>query len=130
MIVLGSIFEHTFSIDDHVYQGFRSTFRDENPLHTVTDFAIGKGFKGCVMHGNILNGFLSYLVGELLPIKNVIIHSQTISFLKPVYLNDKVTVHCKVAGIFESVSTAELKYKFTNQDSIVVAKGMVQIGII
>ena len=130
MVTPGTIIQHTFTVDENVYLGFKSTFKDENPLHTDTAFAVSKGFKERVMYGNILNGFLSYLIGELLPVKNVVIQSQTIQFSKPVYLNDKVTLQAKVTEFFESVSSAELKYKFTNQEEQVVAKGVIQIGII
>jgi acyl dehydratase len=38
-------------------------------LHIDDDYARSKGFKQKVMHGNILCGFLSRFVGELLPVK-------------------------------------------------------------
>ena len=53
-------YEHTFKVSDEVYEGFIDVFKDTNPLHTDEAFARAKGFKGRVMHGNILNGFLSY----------------------------------------------------------------------
>ena len=130
MIAPGTTIRHMFSVDEKVYEGFKSIFKDENPLHTNAAFAVSKGFKERVMHGNILNGFLSYLVGELLPMKNVIIQSQTIQFVKPVYLNDKVTLEATVVDYYESVASAELKYKFINQQEQVIAKGVIQIGII
>jgi len=130
MIAAGAVIRHTFTVNENVYAGFKSIFKDENLLHTDVAFATSKGFRGRVMHGNILNGFLSYFVGELLPLKNVIIQSQTIHFVKPVYLNDEVTLEAKVVEFFESVASAELKYRFTNQTSELVAKGVIQIGII
>ena len=79
----GDIFLEEFSVAEKVYHGFIETFNDKNPLHTDVSFAQSKGYKGRVMFGNILNGFLSYFVGECLPIKNVIIHSQDIKYKKP-----------------------------------------------
>ena len=130
MVPVGTVFKHTFAIDEKVYMGFKSVFRDENPLHTDSSFAIGKGFKGCLMYGNILSGFLSYFVGELLPFKNVIIQSQSINFTNPVYLNDTITLEAKVYDFYESVNCTEIKYKFTNQTGVTIAKGMIQIGTI
>ena len=82
------------------------------------------------MHGNILNAFLSYFIGECLPTKDVIIHSQDIQFKNPVYLDDKLNFTASVSGVFESVSAVEFKYFFRNSQSKVVAKGKIQIGII
>src|ERR1700743_2378501 len=96
-------FEHNFTVNDEVYQGFLKTFKDNNPLHTEPEFAKIHGFNDAVIHGNILNGFISYFIGECLPQKNVIIHSQSIDFKKPVYLNDNLTFKATITGVFESV---------------------------
>lgn len=82
------------------------------------------------MHGNILNGFLSYFIGECLPVKTVVIQSQEIKFHKPVYLGDAVTLNAEVADFHESVRTAEIIFSFTNQQNIKVARGKMFIGLI
>jgi acyl dehydratase len=123
-------FEHTFTVSQSIYQDFIQLFNDKNPLHTEESFAVKKGFKGRVMHGNILNGFISYFVGECLPTKNVIIHSQNIQFLNPVYLNDTVQFTATVAGVYESVAAVEFKFAFKNSELKIVAKGKIQIGLL
>jgi 3-hydroxybutyryl-CoA dehydratase len=120
----------SFVIDENVYKGFISTFKDTNPLHTDAEFAVSKGYTSCVMHGNILNGFLSYFVGECLPSKNVIIHSQQIHYNLPVYLNDVLNFEAELVDIFESVKTYEFKFQFVNAENKKVAKGKIQIGLI
>lgn len=130
MLSEGEIFSNTFTISEEVYTQFIESFKDKNPLHTDTDFAKAKGFKEKVMHGNILNGFLSYFIGECLPTKDVIIHSQDIQFKNPVYLNDELAFTAKISGVFSSVNAVEFKYTFKNLDLKTVAKGTIQIGII
>jgi 3-hydroxybutyryl-CoA dehydratase len=123
-------FEEIFVVSSNTHQAFIQLSEDKNPLHTNDKFATSKGFKGIVMHGNILNAFLSYFIGECLPIKDVIIHSQEIQFKNPVYLNDKLNFTASVSGVFESVNAVEFKYYFKNSQLKVVAKGKIQIGII
>ncbi len=123
-------YERSFVITDKVYEGFIEVFKDTNPLHTDEAFAQAKGFKGRVMHGNILNGFLSYFIGECLPDKNVIIHSQEIQFKNAVYLNDELKFEAKITGVFESVKAIEFKFTFKNADGKVVSKGQIQIGLL
>jgi len=123
-------FERRFTVSETVYSGFIAIFKDTNPLHTNEAFAIDKGFKGRVMHGNILNGFLSYFIGECLPDKNVIIHSQQIQFKNPVYLNDELLFDAKIINVSESVGAIEFKFTFKNADGKVVAKGEIQIGLL
>lgn len=77
---IGDTFTERFIVSRHTYEGFIDLFKDRNPLHTSEPFAIAKGFKGMVMHGNILNGYLSYFIGECLPEKNVVIQFQEIHF--------------------------------------------------
>jgi 3-hydroxybutyryl-CoA dehydratase len=126
---IGDSFEEIFIVSDETYIGFIQTFKDTNPLHTIDTFAFNKGFKGKIMHGNILNGFLSYFIGECLPTKNVIIHSQEIQFKNAVYLNDQLHLHAKIVGVYDSVNAIEFRYDFKNESKKIVAKGKIQIGL-
>lgn len=127
---LGEKFEEGFILKNDTYKGFVDTFKDNNPLHTDHQFALDKGFSGMVMHGNILNGFLSYFIGEKLPTKDVIIHSQEIQFKNAVYLNDELQFNAEIIGIYESVNAIEFKYNFRNKATKIIAKGKFQIGLL
>lgn len=124
------IFNAQFIVSNEIYTGFIALFNDKNPLHTNHQFAAQKGFKSVVMHGNILNGFLSYFIGECLPTKDIIIHSQEIQFKSVVYLNDKLELNAKITGVYESVKAVEFKFDFKNADEKIVAKGKIQIGLL
>lgn len=126
----GDAFIHSFAVSHSVYSGFVATFNDRNPYHVDDEAARAKGFAGRIMHGNILCGFLSYFVGEQLPVKSVVIQAQEIQFHRPVYLNDVVTLHADVADFFESVMTAEIRFRFENQHGVKVAKGKLRVGIL
>jgi 3-hydroxybutyryl-CoA dehydratase len=128
MFTIHTEYKESFVVSEFIYNGFIQLFKDQNPLHTDESFAIQKGFKGRVMHGNILNGFLSYFVGECLPTKDVIIHSQEIQYKLPVYLNDELQFKATVTDIFESVNVIEFKFEFRNIDAKVVSKGIIKIG--
>ena len=126
----GAKFERFFDVSEYVYNGFIKTFNDKNPLHTDEKYAKEKGFEAKVMHGNILGGFLSYFIGECLPEKNIIIHSQQIKFRRPVYLNDKLKLHGEITGAYESVNALEIEFYFENQENVKVATGSIRIGYI
>ncbi|HXP49990.1 MAG TPA: MaoC/PaaZ C-terminal domain-containing protein [Bacteroidia bacterium] len=125
----GDKYIQQFKVTEEVYKGFLNVFKDKNPMHTDEQFAKSKGFKSVVMHGNILNGFLSYFIGECLPEKNVMIYSQSIDFKKPVFLNDSLIFRANIEDVFESVKTAEIKFDFQNSEGIKVAKGNIMIGV-
>ncbi len=126
----GDTFTQHFELSAEVYSVFTKVFKDRNPLHTDTDFAKDHGFKGIVMHGNALGGFLSYFVGECLPQKNVIIQKQDMQFSKPVFLGDKITLIAFITDYFESVNSYEFKYRFQNEQGEKVCSGKLLIGIL
>lgn len=129
LIKEGDVFELTYLLTETVYKGYIQIFDDRNPLHTNREFATDKGFEAEVMHGGILTGFLSNFVGEQLPLKNVIIQSYKIAFLKPVFLNTTLLFKATVTGFYESVNCIIFKYEFKNEKQL-VAKGELTIGII
>ena len=126
--------EHTYQVSPEVYHAFQSCSGDFNPLHTDVAFAQSKGFANCVMYGNILNAFISHFVGMLLPTSEVMIQSQDISFHKPVFLNDQISLEATVDTVSEAVGIIEYKLKFRRiSDGIkpeLVAKVHVQIGLL
>ncbi len=123
-------FEQKFEVTEQIYESFMNIFADRNPLHFSEEFAKSKGFKSRVMHGNILNGFISYFIGECLEAKNVIIHSQEIKYSKPVYLGDKLVLSVQVDNIIESVRVVQFSFSFKNSMIETVAKGKIQIGVL
>ena len=129
-----SIFEkeyhHQFVVSQSVYDAFQKSSGDKNPLHTNRDFAKSKGFSECVMYGNILNGFVSYFIGMMLPTPDVIIHTQDIIYKNPVFLNDELDFSAAVEDISEAVKTIIFKFVFKNSRGKIVAKGHVQIGVL
>lgn len=130
LFTAGDSFEIDYQVTEKIYQGFIDLFDDKNPLHTDEQFAKGKKFTGRVMHGAILTGFLSNFIGEQLPVKNVIVLSYTISYKKPVYLDDKVKLFATVTEVFASVNCVDIDYQFKNSSNIVVSKGKISIQII
>ena len=124
---------YIYQITPEVYDGFQQCSKDMNPLHTDEAFAREKGFQGCVMYGNILNAFISYFVGMLLPTPHVMIQSQSISFHKPVFLNDKIVLQAGIDTVSEAVNIINYKlkfYKINETGKQLVAKGYVQIGLL
>jgi 3-hydroxybutyryl-CoA dehydratase len=118
-----------FEVSEEVFEGFALLFKDRNPLHQDREYAQSKGFRDRVMYGNILNGFVSYFVGECLPTQDVILQKQEIRYMAPVYLGDRLTLHVDVADVFESVRSVELKYVFINSAGKKVAKGTILVGL-
>lgn len=129
IVKLGTTFTHKFKVTKETSNLFINLSQDRNPLHVDDSFSISKGFKSKVTHGNIQNCFLSYFVGEIFPIKEVMILSQSIKFKNPVYENDTLTFESKIINYVESIKVFEFKFQFQNSENI-VSSGSLMIKII
>ena len=127
---LNHCYKQRYTVTPEVYSHFQMCSKDYNPLHVDEEFARLKGFPEKVMYGNILNAFISHFIGECLPQKDVIIHSQSITFYNPVFMNENLDFEAVVSGLFEAVNTIEFKYKFIKPNGKIAGKGLIQIGVI
>ena len=98
-------------------------------MHTDPDFAKSFGFKDKIIHGNILQLFISYFVGEMLPKKNVIIISQKIRYLKPIYLNQNIVLKSKLKSFNETMGLLEFEIAF-KASRTKIAEGKVDVKIL
>ena len=112
LTIFNKEYRHTFVVTEDVYKAFQVASGDMNPMHTDVDYARTYGYQEKVMYGNILNGFVSYFIGMMLPIQNVVIISQDISYHKPVYMGDELLFEASVENISEAVGVIEFKYAF------------------
>lgn len=119
-----------FVVTERVYRLFQECSNDLNPLHVNDGYSKSHGFRECVMYGNILNAFISYAIGMELPTKDVILLTQSIQYKKPVYLNDSLIMELRTESFSEAGNSVTFKYKFSNNNKIIVAKGDIMIGLI
>ena len=83
-------------ITDSLVNSFAELSGDFNPLHTNKDYAISNGFGNKVCHGMLLGSFFSQLIGMYLPGKNALYFSQSMNFINPCLVNQKIIIQ----GIF------------------------------
>ena len=96
-------------------RSFAALSEDDNPLHLDPDYAAGTAFKKPVVHGVLLLGMFSRVFGNQYPGKGSIYLSQTAEFLRPAYLNQRITARItlqeydagKRTGIFQTVCLNE-----------------------
>jgi 3-hydroxybutyryl-CoA dehydratase len=122
-----------FSFEKKISSGdvdmFARLTGDNSPLHMEDSFARKRGFKSRVVHGGLLVGCISQLVGVYFPGENAVIQTLDIKFSHPAYIGDVLKVHSIIDQISESVRTIILKLAITNQDTgQVLLKSKVQVG--
>ena len=126
-MVVGSSYNSSYVVSEDIFESFRNAYKDFNLLHINDGHAIKYGYKSKIMYGNILNGYISHFVGELLPLKEVIIITQNINFKKPFYLNESIFLSASIKEFYESVNIYDIGFEFHNDSNTLIANGKLKI---
>ena len=129
MFKIGDTWNHEWVINKKLYKDFLALSNDRNPIHVNSNYAKSKGFKDKIIHGNILSCFISFFIGELLPIKDIVIISQNIKYKNEMYVNDIVKLNAILSNYSNSVNFAQFDFQFV-RNKIQVASGDVKIKIL
>lgn len=113
-------FSKTISESD-VYQ-FAGIIGDFNELHVNQVAAEASIFKSRVVHGCLADSLVSTVLGMKYPGRGTIFMEKSVSYLKPVYLGDTLTVEITVAEKRER-GRVLFDVSYTNQKGEEVIKG-------
>ncbi len=130
-IEIGMKASFTKMITKEMEDSFRNITGDENPLHKDDDYAreVGGGkFKYHASFGMLTAALYSTIAGMYLPGKYSLIHSfEEISFMKPVFVGDDLTVAGEVIDKIEDLKLIVLMVTIRNQDNKVVSRAKMKV---
>ena len=121
---LGDAAEITKLITEELVNDFARVIGDFNPVHTDQAYAEKTHFKGKIAHGALSIGFLSTVLGNILPGHGTIYLSHEVKFLGPVRIGDTLTVRVEVVELIPQKNRAKLRTTCTNQNMQMVVDGM------
>lgn len=105
---------------------------DVSPLHVTAEFARARGFHDRVVHGAYLGALVSRLIGTQLPGVNAIVQSMQLTFHKPTYIGDTVTVTGRLERKLDPLRAILVSVKIAGSGPSggdrQVASGKVQVG--
>ena len=96
---------------------------DENPLHVDKVFAEQTFFNQRIAHGMLSASLFSTLVGMHIPGIGAIYKSQTLEFLRPVFIGDTLCAWFEISAIDPEDERIEIKSWIENQDGENVIEG-------
>ena len=100
-IELNQTYHHEFSFSQQDVIDFARVTGDENPVHLDEEFASKTMFKTRIMHGMLGACVFSKVFGTLFPGDGTIYLSQSVNFLKPMYVDKNYIAHFEVLEIQE-----------------------------
>lgn len=119
------------TITKEMEDAFRVISGDENPLHKDDTFAaeISNGkFPGHAAFGMLTASLYSTVAGMYLPGKYSLIHSfEALSFTKPVFVGDDLTVEAEVTDKEIALKLIRLKVTIKNQNNKLVSKAKMKV---
>lgn len=83
----GQTFELEFQFSQQQVDLFAEVTGDNNPIHSDHDYAAQTVFKRPIMHGFLSASVFSRIFGTLFPGEGTIYMSQSLNFLKPMYVD-------------------------------------------
>ena len=120
---VGQIHESSFTITGEMIEGFAEATGDYNPLHVNEEYARGTIFKTRVAHGMLQAGILSGVLGTRFPGVGTIYLSQSLKFLKPVFIGDRITFRLRVVELLREKNRARLETVCVNQRGETILTG-------
>lgn len=121
----------TKKITKEMEDSFRNISGDENPLHKDDEFAcqISQGkYPEHAVFGMLTASLYSTIAGMYLPGKYSLIHSfEELSFLKPVFVDDELTVEGEVIDKNEDLGLIRIKVSIKNQNNKSVSRAKMKV---
>jgi 3-hydroxybutyryl-CoA dehydratase len=120
---VGQSYQKSFAITADLIERFADVTGDHNPIHLDEDYAGKSIFKQRVAQGMLQAGLLSGILGCHFPGVGTIYLSQTLKFIKPVFIKDQITLRLEVLEIINDKNQVRLGTLFTNQNGEAVVTG-------
>lgn len=117
--------ERTVSRQD--IQLFAAISGDANPQHLDDDYAAGTRFHGVIAHGMLGGALISAVLGTQLPGPGTIYLGQSLKFLAPVRIGDRLRVEVVVSARDETSKRLTLSCSCVNQDGTTVISGEARV---
>ncbi|WP_313047778.1 MaoC family dehydratase [Pseudomonas soli] len=115
-IAVGMSVAYSQTITDADIKAYAGLSGDHNPVHVDREYAEQSRFGKRIAHGLMSAGFFSALFGTRLPGPGCVYVSQSLNFLRPVYIDDTVVAEVCVTAV-------DLKKRRVSFDTVCKVKG-------
>jgi len=116
-------------VTESMVNDFAKLSGDYNPLHVNEEYARKTNFKKRVCHGMLLSSFFSRLIGMYLPGKHALLFSQSLNFINPCFINDKIIVEGEIIDKSEGTKMITINTNITNHEKKKIVYGKICVLI-
>ncbi len=128
-IKVGDKFSKERKVTDELVRQFAEVSGDRNPIHLDDEFARNTRFGKRIAHGMLSGAFISAVLGYEFKERKIVYLSQTMKFVRPVFIDDTVTATATVVKIRGDKPIIKLETVCTNQngETLVTGEAVVMI---
>ncbi|NUU99274.1 enoyl-CoA hydratase [Marinitoga sp. 1154] len=122
-ITLGQTYEVKRKITAKMVETFAEITGDKNPVHLDEEFASKTVFKKRISHGILSVGLISAVLGMEFPGPGTIYMKQDTKFLKPIYLDEEITIKITVKEKIDEKSRLILTTQIIKENGKIAVDG-------
>ncbi len=123
LLEIGDTGTYRRTVTDADIRLFAGATGDTNPYHFDDIYAERGRFGKRIAHGMLVTGYISTVLGTILPGVGTIYLDQKIRFNKPVFIGDTITAVAEVLDIREDKPIVTLRTDCINQHGVKVVEG-------
>jgi len=116
-------------VTESMINDFAKLSGDYNPLHVNEEYARKTNFKKRVCHGMLLSSFFSRLIGMYLPGKHALLFSQSLNFVNPCFIDDKIIVEGEIIDKSEGTKMITINTNIINHQKKKIVYGKIRVLI-
>lgn len=102
-VKVGTTGKFSKTITEHDVYSFAGITGDFNPIHINAEEAEKTDFNGRIVHGILVGGLISTVIGNYMPGNGSVYMEQNLKFKAPVFFNDTCTAVVTVVEIINKV---------------------------
>lgn len=114
MLSVGDNYVTNFSFTQDQVNAFAELTGDTNPIHIDPEFAANTPFKKPIMHGFLSASIFSRVLGTEFPGNGSVYLSQTMDFLRPMFVDEEYVANFEITEIDSRRKTAIIKTTITS----------------
>ncbi|MCX6311605.1 MAG: MaoC family dehydratase [Bacteroidetes bacterium] len=118
----GTTYNYTFRFTQKEVELFAQVTGDKNPVHLDADYAAKTMFKRPIMHGFLGGSVFSKIFGTLFPGEGTIYLKQSMSFMRPMFVDTDYEVRMTVKEVVKEKHRA-------NVETVIVDKNTNEVVI-
>lgn len=125
----GMIFSEEITLSPALVDSFAQFSGDHNPVHLQAASAQEYGFARPFAHGAIQSAVVSKLIGMKVPGPGAVWMSQSMEWLKPVFVGDHVCVEVEVEAVSAGAEVLTLALRTKNDQGDLVMQGQAKVKL-